>query len=171
MSKQFIVKIILPASKDKPWYDKDCRLANKEQRRLYRKWHKLNDYMSREAYLQAKRCYQKLYNENKNEYFILQQMSLTNVRRNPSAFWFVVKRLKPRKSSVRPIARETLEKFYEDIYPSRDTSFEIYDCRYPTLDNNFTYEVLGEVLMNLKCNKAPGPDRVPNAFYQNLPGK
>lgn len=81
-----------------------------------------------------------------------------------------MKRINHRPVVSSPLSRSKMKEFYSGIYPPRYSELvEFFDCHHPSLDRDFTVREVLSVLNNLKNEKAPGPDGIPNEFYKWLP--
>ena len=72
---------------------------------------------------------------------------------------------------MNPISVENWNIFYKSFYcePVDKSNVMYLDTVHPYLDQPVTMSELVLVLKGLKNNKSPGPDKIKNEFYKNLP--
>lgn len=155
---------------DKPWYDNDCRVANGNQKKLFRLWKRIRGSGYKNDFLKAKVFYRNLYKKKQQEFVNKQRSMLCNINRNPKAFWSTVRKLRKRKFSPCSIPLDELEQLYKETFPPRVITDEMYyDCSHTSLDKDFTVEEVRMILNQLKNGKTPGPDDISNEFLKELP--
>lgn len=120
--------------------------------------------------MQSKRTYRNLLNTKRHKYVLEIQNKFANSK-NSKEFWGVYTALKNKNKPfiVNPIPLEDWEKFFEEMYPDRETSDTSYFGTFdPQLDAPITMRELENALQAMASNKAPGYDQLNANFYKNL---
>jgi len=151
-----------------PWFDTECFLMRKDLNKKLRAVKKAEWRLGRDEYYNLRRDYKQLIKTKKKAYWEQVRKDVSTVE-DPISFWKAVKRIRKNLTIPNEINQETWTKFYAEQNPDRGTQdYLFYDARHGDLDTYFSLEELNTVIRNLKNNKTPGPDEIPNEFYKNL---
>lgn len=154
----------------KPWFDKECRDANKcvkldLQNAKRNHW----DPNQTTSYITSKYKYQSLIRDKKRKHATQLKQTLNQATRQQD-FW---KALKPFRSTPfvpNTISEEKWLDFYHNLIPPppqhKDT---FYGVHHPELDTVITLAEIQKAISRLPTHKAPGPDGIPTEFLKALP--
>ena len=157
---------------NKPWYNKDCKIAKHKCSDSLKICKKINfEEKHRVIYLSRKKDYKSLIKKNRIEYErnIVQELSQT---RDPGSFWKIVNRYRGKSFLMDHIKVEVLWYDYlQKNFKKKNESFQVQisPSSDDILDQPISLKELDVSLVNCKNGKAAGPDEISYEFWKNLP--
>lgn len=162
----------ITGNSNKPWYDKDCRDANKHLLSSLQIAKSTNwDHAKREQFLTARKEYKNTKRQKKRDYWnsLKDTVSSSTTQQD---FWASIKPFKLTPAPPNVVDEHTWLEFYRKLMPRRERCMDTFtDVRHPTLDTEITPTEVLEAARRLSNKKAPGPDGIKNEFLKAIPAQ
>ena len=106
--------------------------------------------------------------KSKREYW-KQQLDQLNEARTSKQFWDEMRKFRRPDFIPNELENEHWKDFYAHLLPSRFPRVNFPPTSRSPMDNAITEQEVGEALKHASNKKAPGPDKIPNEVWKNLP--
>ena len=155
---------------NQPWYDKECKEANRARRQLLRTCKATSFSATATAnYLESKRSCAELFKQKKKYYTQVIADRLANANKS-IIFWKTVNSFRRTTPLEDYIGVSGWECFYDNIAKERNKSIlSLTSVDLSASHEEFTMEDLNMCLKKFKNRKAPGSDGISAEFYKYLP--
>ena len=155
-------------SRDKVWFDQECRDAAKIKKSALNACKTMGFSEDRlRNYLNAKKAYKSTITQKKKDYFSSITEKLASPK-NSAIFWATVNKFRQPGSNLSSIiCKELWESFYnEALDQHRDPMIDIPPSEVQPIQ--ITLDELNSALKKMKRGKAPGTDGISSEFFKFL---
>ena len=156
-----------------PWFDFACYNQRKESMRLLKMCRKHYSPENMVKYQEANDEYKKICKKKEKAYYQSIDNDFASVN-NAESFWKLIDKIKKKNIFRAPqMEVDVLVTYFRELLNPAPNGSQIcfvepfIEDYY--LDRDFAYNELSAMIMKLKVNKAPGPDRITNEFFKNAP--
>jgi len=172
-----LVKGPRPISSKPRWFDAECDTFKYQRAKALRRlrrlppWNTAKRTLLLQQYQDAKQTYAEICDKKSQALEKKRETSILNTK-DPTTFWKTVKGLRaPREIQKPNIRTEDWHRFYSHVFnPENQPNIQLpnFDNMKPCdiLDAPFNTLEISHTIKNLKNQKAPGPDLIPNEIWK-----